>query len=145
MVTSANLASRIATVPASENRLAAFLPGFLFVVAVTAQPRQAQSRRLERFDGSLQPWRQALAQFKAGYPATPVAVTLRFSESDVALDVTANWPAPISWPTVAMRERVALCGGELGSAQAGPAMSRCTQGTAATNSSKNLAALIAPA
>lgn len=35
MVTSANLASRVATVPASENRLAAFLPGFLFVVAVT--------------------------------------------------------------------------------------------------------------
>jgi zinc/manganese transport system substrate-binding protein len=30
---------------------------------------------LRRFDGSLRPWDQALAQFKADYPATPVAVT----------------------------------------------------------------------
>lgn len=46
-------------------------------------------------------------------PAVPIAVTVSFGERDVALDVTARWPAPISWPTVAMRERVALCGGEL--------------------------------
>jgi zinc/manganese transport system substrate-binding protein len=30
---------------------------------------------LRRFDNSLRPWHQALAQFKADYPATPVAVT----------------------------------------------------------------------
>jgi zinc/manganese transport system substrate-binding protein len=30
---------------------------------------------LRRFDASLQPWLQALARFKAGYPGTPVAVT----------------------------------------------------------------------
>jgi signal transduction histidine kinase len=45
--------------------------------------------------------------------AAQIAVTVSFGERDVALDVTARWPAPISWPTVAMRERVALCGGEL--------------------------------
>ena len=30
---------------------------------------------LRRFDASLQPWYQAIAQFKAAYPGTPVAIT----------------------------------------------------------------------
>ncbi|MGO9753219.1 MAG: sensor histidine kinase [Solirubrobacteraceae bacterium] len=45
--------------------------------------------------------------------AAPVVVTLWFGEADLALDVTTGGLAPISWPTVTMRERVALCGGEL--------------------------------
>ena len=45
--------------------------------------------------------------------AAPITVTLRFGEADIALDVTATWPAPVSWPTVAMRERAALCDGQL--------------------------------
>ncbi len=43
----------------------------------------------------------------------PIAVIVSFGERDVALDVTARWPAPISWPTVTMRERAALCGGDV--------------------------------
>jgi zinc/manganese transport system substrate-binding protein len=41
------------------------------------QPAHAAyfSANLRRFDGSLQPWYQAIARFKAAYPGTPVAVT----------------------------------------------------------------------
>jgi signal transduction histidine kinase len=57
---------------------------------------------------------EALASTRdAAGPAAPIAVTISFGDSDVALDVTARWPAPVSWPTVAMRERAALCGGEV--------------------------------
>jgi signal transduction histidine kinase len=57
---------------------------------------------------------EALASTRdtADLPA-PIAVSISFGANDVALDVTARWPAPVSWPTVAMRERVALCGGDV--------------------------------
>ena len=57
---------------------------------------------------------EALAGTRAALgDAEPVDVLLRFGESDVALDVTTRRPAPVSWPTVAMRERIALCDGQL--------------------------------
>ncbi len=46
-------------------------------------------------------------------PASAVAVALRFGGDDVELQLVARCPAALSWPTGAMRERVALCGGEL--------------------------------
>jgi signal transduction histidine kinase len=46
-------------------------------------------------------------------PAAPVAVVLRFTDTHVALNLTISWPAPISWPTATMRERIALCNGEV--------------------------------
>ena len=38
---------------------------------------------------------------------------MRFGGAGISLDVTAAWPVPADWPTVAMRERVALCAGSL--------------------------------
>jgi signal transduction histidine kinase len=52
---------------------------------------------------------EALASTAAG----PVEVRLTFAERDVELDVTSHSGPPASWPTLAMRERVALCDGEL--------------------------------
>jgi signal transduction histidine kinase len=43
----------------------------------------------------------------------PVEVRLTFAERDVELDVSADSAPAASWPTLAMRERVALCDGEL--------------------------------
>jgi signal transduction histidine kinase len=40
-------------------------------------------------------------------------VVLRFGEQEVELEVGCNGADARSWPTLAMRERVALCGGEL--------------------------------
>jgi signal transduction histidine kinase len=51
---------------------------------------------------------EALASTGAG----PVQVRLTFAERDVELDVTSHSPPTVSWPTLAMRERVALCDGE---------------------------------
>jgi signal transduction histidine kinase len=51
----------------------------------------------------------ALARTGAG----PVEVRLTFAERDVELDVSAHSAPAASWPTLAMRERVALCDGEL--------------------------------
>lgn len=45
--------------------------------------------------------------------AGPLAVRLTFAERDVELDVTSHSAPAASWPTLAMRERVALCDGEL--------------------------------
>jgi signal transduction histidine kinase len=42
----------------------------------------------------------------------PTEITLRFGETDVELTVTAG-VASLSWPTLAMRERVALCEGDI--------------------------------
>jgi zinc/manganese transport system substrate-binding protein len=58
----------------------ATMPAVARAVATTLaamQPGHAGyfAANLRRFDNSLRPWTQALAQFKAGYPATPVAVT----------------------------------------------------------------------
>jgi signal transduction histidine kinase len=52
---------------------------------------------------------EALASAGAG----PVEVRLTFAERDVELDVTSRSSPAASWPTLAMRERVALCDGEL--------------------------------
>jgi signal transduction histidine kinase len=41
----------------------------------------------------------------------PTVVTLRFGEHDVELTVTTTAANSLSWPTPAMRERVALCDG----------------------------------
>ena len=43
----------------------------------------------------------------------PVEVRLTFAERDLELDVSAHGAPAVSWPTLAMRERVALCDGEL--------------------------------
>jgi signal transduction histidine kinase len=42
-----------------------------------------------------------------------VAVALRFGAEDLELRLVAHCQGPSGWPTAAMRERVALCGGEL--------------------------------
>jgi signal transduction histidine kinase len=42
-----------------------------------------------------------------------VGVALRFGEEDLELRLTAGCVGPSDWPTDAMRERVALCGGQL--------------------------------
>jgi signal transduction histidine kinase len=52
---------------------------------------------------------EALASTGAG----DVEVRLTFAERDVELDVSAESAPAASWPTLAMRERVALCDGEL--------------------------------
>jgi signal transduction histidine kinase len=52
---------------------------------------------------------EALASTGAG----PLEVRLTFAERDVELDITSHSPPAASWPTLAMRERVALCDGEL--------------------------------
>lgn len=44
---------------------------------------------------------------------TAVGVALRCSDRDLELHLTANCQGPSGWPTDAMRERVALCGGNL--------------------------------
>jgi zinc/manganese transport system substrate-binding protein len=58
-----------ATMPAVAKAIAADLSGL--------QPAHAAYFRahLRAFDRSLQPWYRAIAQFKAAYPGTPVAVT----------------------------------------------------------------------
>jgi signal transduction histidine kinase len=43
----------------------------------------------------------------------PTEVTLRFGEHDVELTVSAAGVGSLSWPTPTMRERVALCEGEI--------------------------------
>ena len=50
-------------------------------------------------------------------PRSAIAVTLEFGEEDLELRLTAACPGPSGWPTLAMLERVALCGGELQHAQ----------------------------
>jgi signal transduction histidine kinase len=47
------------------------------------------------------------------HPAPSVAVTLLFREEDLELRLTARCPGPNTWPTDAMRERIALCDGAL--------------------------------
>lgn len=42
-----------------------------------------------------------------------IRVAVRFGEEDLELHLTARSDGPNGWPTDAMRERVALCGGEL--------------------------------
>jgi signal transduction histidine kinase len=42
-----------------------------------------------------------------------VGVSLRFGEEDLEVRLTARCRGPNGWPTDAMRERVALCGGQL--------------------------------
>jgi signal transduction histidine kinase len=46
-------------------------------------------------------------------PASSIRVVLRFGEEDLELQLTAQCDRPSSWPTDAMRERAALCGGVL--------------------------------
>jgi hypothetical protein len=46
-------------------------------------------------------------------PASSIRVFLRFGEDDLELQLTAQCDGPSAWPTDAMRERAALCGGEL--------------------------------
>jgi signal transduction histidine kinase len=52
---------------------------------------------------------QALASAGAGL----LEVRLTFGERDVELDLSSHRAPAASWPTMAMRERVALCDGEL--------------------------------
>jgi signal transduction histidine kinase len=52
---------------------------------------------------------EALASTGAG----PLEARLTFAERDVELDVTSYSAPAARWPTLAMRERVALCDGEL--------------------------------
>jgi hypothetical protein len=46
-------------------------------------------------------------------PASAVDVVLCFGEEELELRLTARCQGPNGWPTDAMRERVALCDGEL--------------------------------
>jgi signal transduction histidine kinase len=46
-------------------------------------------------------------------PALTVGVALRFREEDLEMRLTARCQGPNGWPTDAMRERIALCGGAL--------------------------------
>ena len=48
----------------------------------------------------------------ARQPGSIVGVALRFGEVDLELHLTAECDGPSGWPTLVMRERVALCGGE---------------------------------
>jgi signal transduction histidine kinase len=52
---------------------------------------------------------EALAKVAPG----DVAVRLRFTKHDVELEMTSPHAVVTGWPTMAMRERTALCGGEL--------------------------------
>jgi signal transduction histidine kinase len=52
---------------------------------------------------------EALASTGTG----PLEVRLRFAERDLELDVTSRSTPAVSWPTLAMRERVALSDGDL--------------------------------
>ncbi len=45
--------------------------------------------------------------------ANAIVVALRFGSDELELQLTSSRDAPNGWPTDAMRERVALCGGEL--------------------------------
>jgi signal transduction histidine kinase len=44
---------------------------------------------------------------------TQITVALRFTEENLELELSSSGPASRSWPTPAMRERVALCAGQL--------------------------------
>ena len=44
---------------------------------------------------------------------TPVDILLRFGPEDITLAVTASQTVRLDWPTIAMRERVALCQGAI--------------------------------
>jgi len=43
----------------------------------------------------------------------PLGVSLSFGEEELELDLTAFRAGPSTWPTDAMRQRVAICGGQL--------------------------------
>ncbi len=49
----------------------------------------------------------------AQQPGSIVGVALRFGEADLELHLTAACDGPSGWPTLVMRERVTLCGGQL--------------------------------
>jgi signal transduction histidine kinase len=55
----------------------------------------------------------ALADARGADAAHPIEVALRFGELDVTLEVTSRRATSLAWPTPAMRERVALCDGEV--------------------------------
>jgi signal transduction histidine kinase len=46
-------------------------------------------------------------------PPTPIDISLRFGAEDITLAVTASNTVRLDWPTIAMRERVALCQGTI--------------------------------
>jgi signal transduction histidine kinase len=46
-------------------------------------------------------------------PPTPIDILLRFGPEDITLAVTASNTVRLDWPTIAMRERVALCQGTI--------------------------------
>ena len=54
-----------------------------------------------------------LEEALAGTCAGPLEVRLTFAERELELDVTSHGTPAASWPTLAMRERVALCDGDL--------------------------------
>jgi len=54
-----------------------------------------------------------LEEALAGTGEDPLEVRLTFAEHDVELDITSHSTHAASWPTLATRERVALCEGEL--------------------------------
>ena len=54
-----------------------------------------------------------LEEALASTAASPLEVRLMFAERDVEMDVTSHSAPAASWPTLAMRARVALSDGEL--------------------------------
>ena len=49
----------------------------------------------------------------ASAPENAFSVLLRLGEREVELEVTASAATAPAWPTLAMRERVAICDGEI--------------------------------
>jgi hypothetical protein len=54
-------------------------------------------------------------------PALTIGVVLTFGDNDLELRLTAPCQDPNEWPTDAMRERIALCGGTLAAEPPGTA------------------------
>lgn len=48
-----------------------------------------------------------------------VRIAIRFGERELEVDLAIRDPGPRRWPTIAMRQRVALCGGEIADADSG--------------------------
>jgi glucose-6-phosphate-specific signal transduction histidine kinase len=56
--------------------------------------------------------------------AAPVKISLRCTAHELALNITTPSAGARGWPTDAMRERVALCGGELSTETGAPTRAR---------------------
>jgi signal transduction histidine kinase len=106
------------------------LPGFGQIHALIERERQAPRRVDLRVEGDPVPvapstelclYRALEEAFAAssGESAEPIEVVVRFATSSVELDMRVASADSPPWPTAAMRERVAACGGEIEVGRAG--------------------------